>query len=588
MKTVAGTVGPGRANVLVVDDTPANLVALGAVLAPLGVRIVEARSGAEAIARASEESFAVALVDVQMPEMDGFEVARRLRETATGVELPIIFLTAIHRDEEYARKGYASGAADYITKPYDPDVLRARVKAFVDLFQQRERLRLAQVGERTRERDEALEKLAALLDSERAARHEAEVANRAKDEFLATVSHELRTPLSAILGWAAIARQKAVAPDVERALSTIERNARAQMRIIEDVLDVGRIVSGKMKLEIAATDVEEAVEGAVEAVRPSADAKQLALAVDVDADVGVIAADPERLQQIVWNLLSNAIKFTPKGGRVAVSARRTGSTVVVVVRDDGQGVAPEFLPHLFEPFRQADGSTTRRHGGLGLGLAIVKQLVDAHGGTITAHSDGQGRGASFTVELPARAASAASGGRAHVNHESQPPEGPPSLGAQLSAAATSAEDIRLDGVRLLVVDDDDDSRDLIGYMLEGQGATVACASSAAEALGLLAESRPDVLVSDIGMPDVNGYSLIRRVRRLPGERGGRTPAIALTAYARTEDGERAFAAGFQAHVTKPVDLGRLTALVANLAGISLDPTSEPNMAVRPAVRSTGE
>ena len=588
MRTVAGTLGPGRANVLVVDDTPANLVALGAVLEPLGVRIVEARSGAEAIARASEESFAVALVDVQMPEMDGFEVARRLRETPTGVELPIIFLTAIHRDEEYARKGYASGAADYITKPYDPDVLRARVKAFVDLFQQRERLRLAQVGERTRERDEALEKLAALLDSERAARREAESANRAKDEFLATVSHELRTPLSAILGWAGIARQKAITPDVERALTTIERNARAQMRIIEDVLDVGRIVSGKMKLEIAATDVAEAVEGAVQAVRPSADAKQLALAVAVDADVGVIAADPERLQQIVWNLLSNAIKFTPKGGRVAVSARRTGSTVVLVVSDDGQGVGPEFLPHLFEPFRQADGSTTRRHGGLGLGLAIVKQLVDAHGGAITAHSDGQGRGASFTVELPARTVSAASGQRDLANHEPQPPEGPSPLGAHLDAATSPAHDIRLDGVRLLVVDDDDDSRDLIGYMLEGQGATVACASSAVEALGLLEESPPDVLVSDIGMPDVNGYSLIRRVRRLPGARGGRTPAIALTAYARAEDGERAFAAGFQAHVTKPVDLGRLTALVANLAGISLDPTSEPSMPVRPASRATGE
>ena len=561
---------PVRVSVLVVDDTPANLVALGAVLAPLGVRVVEAHSGAEAIARASEESFAVVLLDVQMPEMDGFEVARRLRETATGVELPIIFLTAIHRDESYARRGYASGAADYITKPFDPDVLRARVKAFVDLFQQRERLRLAQVGERTRERDEALERLAELLASERGARREAEIANRAKDEFLATVSHELRTPLSAILGWAVIARKKTTSTDVERALATIERNAHAQMRIIEDMLDVGRIVSGKLQLEIAATDVADAIEGAVQAVRPAADAKQVALDVAIAADVGVVAADAERLQQITWNLLSNAIKFTPKGGHVAVSASRTEASLMIRVRDDGEGIAGEFLPHLFEAFRQADGSTTRRQGGLGLGLAIVKQLVDAHGGTITAHSDGEGLGASFLVELPARAAAPGDWARRAA-----------------PAHATASRQIRLDGLRLLVVDDDEDSRDLIGLMLAGQGATVSSASSAGEALRLVADSPPDVLVSDIGMPDVNGYSLIRRVRTLPGHRGGRTPAVALTAYARAEDGERAFAAGFQAHVTKPVDPDRLTAVVANLAGISLDPASEPSLAVSPA-RSTGE
>jgi signal transduction histidine kinase len=553
-----------RVSVLAVDDTPGNLVALDAVLEPLGVRIVEAHSGAEALARASEESFAVALVDVQMPEMDGFELARRLRETATGVELPIIFLTAIHHDELYARRGYASGAADYITKPFDPDVLRARVRAFVDLFQQRERLRVAQVGERTRERDEALEKLAALLASERAARREAEIANRAKDEFLATVSHELRTPLSSILGWAVIARQKAIPPDVERALMTIERNARAQMRIIEDVLDVGRIISGKLQLEIATMEVADAIEGAVEAVRPAADAKQVALDVAIDADVGVIAADAERLQQIALNLLSNAIKFTPRGGHVAVSAGRIDGAVAITVRDDGQGIGAEFLPHLFEPFRQADGSTTRRHGGLGLGLAIVKQLVEAHGGTISAHSDGNGRGASFKVELPARV-------------------GAPLLGGKVPEAnTTTPRGIRLDGIRLLIVDDDEDSRDLIGLTLAGQGASVSSAASAGEALRLLAEHPPDVLLSDIGMPDVNGYSLIRRVRSLPGDRGGRTPAIALTAYSGAEDGARAFAAGFQAHVTKPVDPDRLAAIVANLAGISLEPASESRIAVRPA------
>jgi len=559
MQQAATSGGAAAVSVLVVDDTPANLVALRAVLSPLGVRVVEAHSGAEAIDKVGQESFAVVLLDVQMPGMDGFEVARRLRETAAGVELPIIFLTAIHRDEQYVRKGYASGAADYITKPLDPEVLRARVKAFVDLFQQRERLRLAEVGERTRERDDALQQLAALLASERAARREAEIANSAKDEFLATVSHELRTPLSAILGWAVIARRHAPPPEVDRALGTIERNARAQMRIIEDVLDVGRIISGKLRLEISATKVAEVIEAAVQVVRPAADAKQVKLAVAIDEDLGVIAADAERLQQIAWNILSNALKFTRKGGNVQVAAKRAGSTIVLTVRDDGQGIRPEFLPYLFEPFRQADGSTTRRHGGLGLGLAIVKQLVQAHGGQITAHSDGEGQGATFVVELPARAPATA---------ERSP------RGQRGSLPPAAAHDVRLDGVRVLVVDDDEDTRDLVGHMLSEQGAGVSFASSAEEAFGQLERSHPDVLLSDIGMPDVNGYSLIRRIRSLPAEHGGRTPAVALTAYARAEDGERAFSAGFQAHITKPVDPDQLAAVVANLAGISLDPASE--------------
>ena len=546
----------GPVSVLIVDDTPANLVALRAVLGPLGVRLVEARSGVEAIDWVVRESFAVVLLDVQMPGMDGFEVAQRIRQTATGVQLPIIFLTAIHRDEEYVRKGYAVGGADYLTKPLDADVLRARVKAFVDLFQQRERLRVEQVGERTRERDEALEQLAALLASERAARREAEIANSAKDEFLATVSHELRTPLSAILGWAVIARRHAPAPEVDRALCTIERNARAQMRIIEDVLDVGRIISGKLRLELSSTNLSDVIEAAVEVVRPAADAKHVRLDVAIDQNVGVIAADAGRLQQIVWNLLSNALKFTRNGGHVEVFACRVDAKVLLRVRDDGQGFSPDFLPHLFEPFRQADGSTTRRHGGLGLGLAIVKQLVQAHGGQITAHSDGEGKGASFTIELPARTPTVAAG-----RWPREQPE-------------AAAADIRLDGVNVLVVDDDEDARDLVAQMLSEQGAAVSLAASAEEAFGLLAQSRPDVLLSDIGMPDVNGYSLIRKVRGLPADQGGRTPAVALTAYARAEDGARAFHAGFQAHVTKPVDPDQLTAIVANLVGIPLDSASE--------------
>ena len=551
---MTGELGPSPASVLIVDDTPANLVALRAVLDPIGVRVVEARSGTEAIERASQESFAVVLLDVQMPGMDGFEVARRLRHTAS-VEVPIIFLTAIHREEEYARAGYAAGAADYITKPFDPDILRARVKAFADLFQQRERLRLEQVGERTRERDEALAQLEELLARERAARREAESANRMKDEFLAAVSHELRTPLSAILGWSAVARRHVSSPEAENALVAIERNAGAQLRIVEDLLDVGRIVSGKLQLEVSAVNVADAVDGAVAAVRPAADAKRLAIDVAVDGEVGVIAADAQRLQQIVWNLLSNAIKFTANGGHVEVRVMRAQAKVIIRVRDEGQGIRPDFLPHLFETFRQADGSTTRRHGGLGLGLAIVRHLVHAHGGRVTPFSEGHGKGATFTVELPA---------------PPMPSVARDSLQEAFrdSCAAADRPEFRLDGLRLLLVDDDEDSRALLSQMLAEQGASVSAAQSAEEALLMLEEDIPDVLVSDIGMPDVDGYALIRQVRSRPSDCGGSTPALALTAYARPEDGQRAVDAGFQAHLTKPIDAERLAAVVASLADLS--------------------
>ncbi len=537
------------ASVLVVDDTPANLVAMQAVLQPLGVRIVEARTGVEAIEAVEREDFAVVLLDVQMPGMDGFEVARRMRASPGGAEVPIIFLTAIHREEEYARRGYASGAADYLTKPLDPDVLRARVKAFVALFRQRERLRERQVGERTRERDEALQRLAALLESERTARRDAEIANRAKDEFLATVSHELRTPLNAILGWATIARGYVQSAEGERALTVIERNARAQMRIIEDVLDVGRMTSGGLRLEVSETQVRDAVDDALLAIGPAAESKGVRVTVTAAPATVPVVADPERLRQIVWNLLSNAVKFTAGGGSVEVSTRQDDRYVEIRVQDDGVGIDPEFLPHVFEPFRQADSSTARRHGGLGLGLAIVHRLVEAHGGTIEAQSE-LGKGSSFTVRLPLRATptTAMKVATPRPTARNGAPSGPS----------------RIDGLEVLLVDDDEDSRDLIALMLEDAGAKVARASSAAEALELLGLGAPDVIVSDIGMPDVDGYALVRQIRSLPSDGGGTVPAIALTAYARSVDGDRALAAGFQAHVTKPVDPDTLTAAVARL------------------------
>jgi CheY-like chemotaxis protein len=303
--------------------------------------------------------------------------------------------------------------------------------------------------------------------------------------------------------------------------------------------------------------VADAIEGAVLSIRPQADAKHVALETAIDGDVGLIAADAERLQQIVWNLLANAIKFTPAGGHVHVSAERDGGRVFIRVIDDGQGIDREFLPHLFEPFRQADSSVTRRHGGLGLGLSICRQLVQAHGGTITAHSDGDGHGASFTIDLPVGDVAALQAPPARPSWRSAGPPAPPSEPASAR---------RLEGVHLLLVDDDEDSRDLIACILEERGAEVAQASSAAEAMTLLEqEPPPDVVLSDIGMPDVSGYMLIRKIRELPSERGGRVPAVALTAYARTVDSERALEAGFQAHVTKPVDADRLTSVVAGLA-----------------------
>ena len=839
-----------KSGVLIVDDTPSNLLALSAVLSPLGVRVVQAQSGAEALERVREEEFAVVLLDVQMPGMDGFEVATRIRATDNGRELPIIFLTALHHDEAFVRRGYAVGAADYLTKPFDAEVLRARVRAFVDLFRQREAVRRAQMAVRTRERDEAMrravvfERIATaalettdlgeflrellqimlsvsevadsatillregnelhvrasvvasqeqtdervsvrigegfagriaasrkpleisdrgddgaqsellikrvrrspgakalfgvpllsegqvlgvahvgstresafterdkrlvvaiaeraawavskhqerarvhqivnaapaliaifrgpeqtielanptfarffgapstgsfrsqeltihpsvaralasvqqtgdpifipelpiqaheegldtrfinlsvqplvgmtgardnvlvfavdvtaevrarrtieahqsertrLLERERAARQQAELANRSKDEFLATISHELRTPLNAVIGWTARARAKAP-PELDRALAIIERNAQSQARIIEDMLDLSRIISGRLRLEIRPIALREPVLGAVEAVRPAAEAKGVALDVDL-IDMPPINADPDRLQQVIWNLLSNAIKFTPRGGHVWVRVVREVDKVSIMVVDTGQGMDPQFLPFVFEPFRQADGSTTRRHGGLGLGLAIVRQLVQAHGGVARARSTGTGNGSTFEVELPLQPIAAAL------------PVEQLELEASTAFELSDLNRIRLDGMKIMVVDDEEDARALLVEVLSERGAQVVSADSVAQALTQFEKFRPDVLVSDIGMPEADGYSLVRQLRRLPAREGGGTPAIALTAYARAEDVERAFEAGFQRHLAKPVDAERLISLIAGLRTTAPAPGPAP-------------
>jgi len=481
--------------VLLVDDTPSNLISLRAVLQPIGADLVEARSGAEALALVAQSWFAAILVDVQMPAMDGFETATRIRATERGREVPILFLTAIHHDEAYATRGYRAGAADYITKPFDPAIVRARVKAFVDLFRQRERQRrvrleaalnfapalvsIFRVADRRCEfgnaalrrllggRDVvgataqelgatpemiALQDRAAqtgqplelteheltvggivrvfnitvqpLLDDQggvdaimsfaidvteavlarrslEQARARAEHANRVKDEFLAIVSHELRTPLSSILGWAANARGKKPSADVDRALDIIQRNALSQARLIDDILDVSRIVAGQLRLEMKPTDLSAAVAETVDSLRPTAEAKRIALLTAIDA-LGTVEADPDRIRQVVWNALSNAIKFTKSGGHVWVEGSRADDGVVLRIADDGEGIDPEFVAVMFEPFRQGDASTTRRHGGLGLWLAIAQQIVRAHQGTIRASSEGKDRGTTVIIELPAR------------------------------------------------------------------------------------------------------------------------------------------------------------------------------------------
>jgi PAS domain S-box-containing protein len=407
------------------------------------------------------------------------------------------------------------------------------------------------ITERKRAEEARLE-----LAREQAARAEAEAANRLKDEFLATISHELRTPLTAILGWAKLLADGHVSEDkAAGAFAAIYRNARAQAQLIDDLLDVSRVITGKLRIEVVPLDLAAVVEAAAAVVRPAAEAKRVGLEVRIEGEALNTEGDPARLQQVVWNLLSNAVKFTPAGGRVEARVRRAGPQLEVAVGDTGQGIEPEFLPHVFERFRQADMGTTRRHGGLGLGLAIVRHLVELHGGTVTAASGGEGEGSTFTVRLPARAAR--EGGRPAACAEQ--PARAEGFGAPAAAPT-------LEGVKALIVDDDPDARRLLAEVLSRLGAEVLTAASASEALGALQAWRPDVLLSDIGMPDGDGYELIRRVRELPPERGGRTPAAALTAYAGPGDRALALASGFQCHVAKPVEPAELASVVAGLAG----------------------
>lgn len=395
-------------------------------------------------------------------------------------------------------------------------------------------------------RDRAL----AVAEERQKAKEAAETANRVKDEFLAIVSHELRSPLNPILGWAKLLRKRTLSEEASlRALETIERNAELQVQLIDDLLDISRILRGKLALNLENVNLAATIESALETVQLAAQAKSIDINLYLDTNIGKVKGDSGRLQQVVWNLLSNAVKFTPTSGQVAVYLKQIDSQVQIQVQDTGKGISPEFLPYVFESFRQADSSITRRSGGLGLGLAIVRQLVELHGGTVWAESLGEEQGATFTVCLPA-----------------QPPqdliqEDKKVYGNTFAFPVVAAP---LEGIRLLVVDDDFDTREFLAFFLEQQGAIVTTASSAHEALAVIPQFQPDLLLSDLGMPDVDGYALIRKLRSLPSDQGGQIPAIALTAYAAETTQQHVFAAGFQLHIAKPADPAKLVAAIVGL------------------------
>lgn len=699
----------GRTNILVVDDKPDKLLALEAVLEDLGERIVCASSGREALRHLLGQEFAVILLDVNMPDMDGFEAATLIRQRSSSQHVPIIFITAFG-DELHMARGYSLGAVDYIQAPVIPEVLRSKVSVFVDLYKktaqvrrQSETLRrratqlqklaaasiainsavaidqmLQTAADSAREvigghlcmavlkgeplsanrsgriwsaasvsqkfsnwkyRDESLEALSSTVIAQspsvtrlndvelrehpdwEAFRHlglpmahvgllatpltvgggkhqgllflldnapaqfssddeallmqlgqitsiaiqnvifsQEREANRLKDEFLATLSHELRTPLNAIVGWTQLLRMERLPGEAVRGLDVIERNVKAQSRLIEDLLDVSRITTGKMRLNVRNILLAPIISATLDAIRPAAEAKGIELSFDFSQDVRTVG-DPDRLQQVVWNLLSNAVKFTP-AGRVHVTLDTVDSNARIRVVDSGNGIDPEFLRFVFDRFRQADSTTTRSHGGLGLGLTIVRHIVELHGGTVAASSAGTGKGSAFTVCLPMSAPPVSSAS--------------PRASQTAAAAPTPRQDLppTLDGKRVLLVDDEKDARDLLGEIVRRSKAEVATAGSVREAWECISRGLPDVLVCDLAMPEEDGYSLIRNLRQLPAEHGGQTPAIALTAYAREEDRLRALTAGFQIHLTKPVEPRQLVEAIAHLARVSEDEDSE--------------
>jgi signal transduction histidine kinase len=500
-------------------------------------------SAQAALARIALVDYDAIVTDIKLPGMDGLALLAEIK--ALRPQTPALLITG-HGEHDLAVKALRGGAYDFIQKPIEREYFVAALTRAVQLRQLRRRLDEQQI---------ALERHAVELERTVEARtHELREANRIKDEFLAVMSHELRTPLNSILGWAHLVRTGALdEPTSKRALLTIERNTKMLGEMIEDLLDVSRIMTGKLLLDVRPIDLCPVIEAAVEAVRPATDAKSIRFETVLDHTVGAVSGDANRLQQVVWNLLSNAIKFTPSNGRVEVRLASVGSSARITVTDSGEGIGGEFLPFVFDRFRQADSTFSRQHGGLGIGLAIVRHLVEMHGGFVSADSPGKGKGSTFTVSFPLLAAGR--NGDSHFELHAN----------ELRFAQEERTD--LSGVSVMIVDDELDARDVLVAILELRGAKVIAASSAAEAVERLTKngSMPDVLVSDIGMPSEDGFDLISKVRAMGPERGGKIPAIALTAYARDEDRARVLAAGFQRHVAKPVEPSSLAHAVASLA-----------------------
>lgn len=677
-----------KVHILLVDDKLENLLALEAILEHLGANLVRATTGEEALRCLLHQDFAVILLDVQMPGMDGFETATLIRSRGRSRQTPIIFLTAFSTSDQMLFQGYALGAVDYLLKPIDSNILVSKVAVFVELFKKTQAVQnqaaqlvainaeLRQSEERFRclstcspvgifetdtagyckytnpryqticglsaaasvqsrwlesvhpeDRDRAIatwskyiqqggdyseefqfqttddsrrwvqvrsapmvsqqgkllgyvgtleditarkqaEEIRAQVIQEQTARKEAEAINRMKDEFLAVLSHELRTPLTAMLGWSKILRAKKLDEKATaRAIEAIERNANTQVQLIEDILDISRIIRGQLRLNLCAVNPMTVITAAIEVVRPLADSKGIQLHTDLDDTLGSICGDPARLQQIIWNLLTNAIKFTPEGGKVEIhlagiepqnpvqaeilpenhtniawSIPKSSVYAQIQVIDTGIGIDQDFLPNVFERFRQADSTTTRSHNGLGLGLAIVRHLVELHGGTITADSPGEGKGATFTVRLP-------------LIYDAMADSPKKSLEMNTTA---------LQGVKVLIVEDETDTRNFLVYLLEEYGAIANFAASTEAALAIIPESKPDILISDIGMSDEDGYSLMRKLRRIEAQQGGHIPAIALTAFSGKEDRLAALEAGFEQHLVKPIDPNQLITTITNL------------------------
>jgi signal transduction histidine kinase len=564
--------------VLVVEDSPTQAQLLRLILEAEGFGVAVAVDGEAALARLAAETFDVVVSDVLMPGLTGFELCRRIKADPSLSDIPVVLVTTLREPLEIVQ-ALEVGADSFVRKPYEPDALVVRLRS---LLAERAHLQkgAAPTPRRRREDDPGFRGVETLFNGKtiavRANREQIlrlllgtfedvvranaslrareeelslaksglEEAARMKDIFFATLSHELRTPLTAIVGWVHILKEGQTDPAVvERAVETIERNLNVQNTLIADLLDVSRIVSGKLDLEMEALDLSQLVGASVDSARPTASANGITLEMLIEPILAPISGDPARLQQVVTNLLGNSLKFTPRGGRVVVRLARKDSTAVLTVADTGSGIRPDALPFVFERFRQASIADTRA-GGLGLGLAIVKHIVELHHGSVAAASAGTGQGSTFTVTLPLRQGAA----------------------AVVTAAGRTSEAVApLAGLRIVVADDQDDSRELIEFLLTQQGALVTGAASAAEAFAAVKGHPPDLLLSDIEMPDESGYALIRRVRALAPEEGGTVPSVAMTAHGSREDRDRALAAGFDRHLPKPFQPAVLLALAADLA-----------------------